>query len=309
MKSILKLGGAMILCGLLTPNIGAEQAPEKAADAADYVLKDGQVPKNIRPPELLLLSYGLACDNAVSDDDWVVLKSRLDFDYAIKVYAPAVPDNAGFYQRLDVLNERGEKLTEVVIYTSPLGGRVVKKPDVRINYYHQMNMRGFDPKGAAYLRLKGELKLPLSLLTRGETYEIPVAQGEEILMMPPGMDVPAEDVAVSGEGMDRLFISGTESRIVYDKKFILVELQYFNQVSGLNVDSMELLDEKGAVMDIGINRLSGDPPRFSFLYPAELKDKPLRFRMIYKKFWKDYILPVDFKLDFCGSVIPKNEAK
>ncbi len=274
-------------------------AEHPVTDAA-FVMKDGEDLKNIRPPVFEILSYGMGCDVALSADEWVMLKSKLEIHYSLKVFEPAVMDASCLFQKLEVFNDEGKRLGEFPFSFSAIG-RVIYKPDAQIIYDLQMS-KAIEPGRAAYLHLKGELKIPLSLLTRGEVLEIMPRQGEEIAVMPPGMESPADDIVISGEGMDRLFISDVEPRFV-KKDVLLIQLQYFNQLSGLAVDRMELLDEKGQVMDIKVEKLSGEPPRFSFFYPAELKDKPMRIRPVYKKFRQYYYLPVDVKLDMSGGSI------
>ncbi len=287
------------LLGILTAFAPLDAVPP-VTEAAALVEKDGEAPKNISPPVFEILSYGMKCDGAVSADEWVILKSKLQIHYSLKVFAPAVMDASGIFQKLDVFDDKGKRLGEFPFIFSAIG-RVMNKPNAQIIYGTQMS-KAIEPAGAAYLRLKGELKLPLSLLTRGDIYEIMPRQGEEIMVTPPGMKPPVGDIAVSGDGMDSLFISEAEPRFI-KKDVILIRMQYFNQTSGMDVDRVELLDEKGQVMDIKVDKLSGTPPRFSFPYPAELKDKPMRLRPVYKKFRKDYYLPVDIKLDMCGGSI------
>ncbi len=282
-----------------------ELPPPPASDAA-HVKKEAEELKNMPAPQFEVISYGMGCDVALSADEWVLLTSKLEILYSLKVFPPAVMDASGIFQKLDVFNDKGKRLGEFPLVLSTVG-RVINKPDAQIIYDRQMT-KAIEPGGAAYLRLKGELKLPLSLLTRGDVIEIMPRQGEEMLLTPPGTEPPAEDIAVSGEGMDRLFISGAEPRFV-KKDVILIQMQYFNQNSGLDVEKIELLDEKGRVMDIRVDKLTGTPPRFSFPYPAELKDKPMRLRPVYKKFRQYYYLPVDVKLDMRGTSIRSGAEK
>ncbi len=274
-------------------------AAPPVTDAA-LAVKDAEAPKNIRQPVFEILTYGMGCDGAISADEWVMLKSKLEIHYSLKVFEPAVMDSSGLFQKLDVFNDEGKRLGEFPFFFSAIG-RVIYKPDAQVIYDRQMS-KAIEPGGAAYLRLKGELKIPLCFLTRGDIFEIMPRQGEEIAVMPPGMEPPEDDIAVSGEGMDRLFISGVEPRFV-KKDVLLIQMQYFNQPDGPDVDRVELLDEKGQLMDIKVDKLSGAPPRFSFPYPAELKDKPMRIRPVYKKFRQFYYLPVDVKLDMSGGSI------
>ncbi len=281
---------------------GVIKGGREAADPDNAPMPD-IAPEDVPPPVVKLKSFSVGINPVLTMNGFEPGSPRLRVVWALQLQQP-VMFNPGVYikQNLDLLDANGKKVTDVAF---SLNGaqRTTKTGDGKVVTWHSFYYYDAKLNGSPWYRLKGELKLPLSVLTGTEPYELPVSAGAEIPVIPPDMlnKVNESDIVVSGEGMDKIYIDKTEQVELNGEKHCRIEL-YFDSTSGSQVEMIELTDAKGKLLE-GRKTVSNARQKHLFLLPPDMEGQTIHARVIYKKQWKTVTVPVDMKLDMSGCMV------
>ncbi len=294
---VIPKGGVGNMIGGVTK--GGKNASNQDNDAMPDI-----APEDAPAPVVKLKSFSLGCNPVLTQDGFVPGKPRMRVLWTLHLQQPVML-NSGVYikQNLDLLDSKGKKITDVT-FSIDGAQRTSKYGNGKVVTWHSFYCYDeFKLNGSPWYRLKGDMRVPLSVLTKTEPYELPVTAGAEISVIPPDMlnKIDDSDIVVSGEGMDKVYIDKTEQVVLNGEKNCRIEL-YFDSTSGSQVEMIELTDANGRLLQ-GRKTVSNARQKHLFLLPPDMDGQSIHVRVVYKKHWKTVTVPVDLKLDMWGSAV------
>ncbi len=260
-------------------------------------------PEDVPLPRIGLKSFSVGRQAILTGDGVQQGRPSIRMVWYLEIQQPLVLNTSGYMtQTLDLLDSKGKKVGDVPmnIYGNQ---RTNSLRNGKRTTWHSSYAYEFKLNDSPWYCVKGELKVPVCVLEKTEPYELPLVAGAELAIIPPDMDNKAgfSDIVVSGENQDKVYIEKTEQVVVNGEKNCRVEL-FFDNTSGSMVDKIELTDEKGKPL-AGRKTVSEGKQKHLFLLPPALDGQNIHFRVVYKKHWKNVVIPVNLKLDIWGSMV------